>query len=246
MEQGMEEFKKQNVRTTQNDLGGQELPYEKFRRFGPENLTEAELLAIILRTGTANKPALALAKEILKIAKFPRNGLLGLYDLSLEELMEIKGIGEVKAVKLKCLTELSMRLSRANASRELTMNQPETVAEYYMEKLRHLQTECVYLACFDAKSQLISEKKLSDGSVNRSLISPREIFIEALSAKAVHIILIHNHPSGDPTPSGSDIELTRSVYHMGEELSIPLSDHIVIGDNLFFSFRQNGLLPFLT
>lgn len=228
-------MKKENIANR-----NQELPYEKFLQLGPESLTEAELLAIILRTGTANKSAMELSREILSLSRSPKQGLLGLYDLSLEELMSVKGIGEVKAVKLKCLTELSMRFSRACARKRLTMNQPETVAEYYMEKLRHLQTECVYLACFDAKSQLLREKKLSDGSVTMSLISPREIFLEALAAKAVHIILIHNHPSGDPTPSKADIELTKRVFSMGEELGIPLSDHIIIGDNTFYSFRRDG------
>lgn len=220
----------------------QELPYERFLRYGPSGLTDAELLAIILRTGTANRTALELARDILALARFPRTGLLGLYDVSLDDLKKIKGIGEVKAIKIKCLTELSMRMAQARASRELTMNQPESVAEYYMEKLRHLRTESVYLACFDSKSQLLSEKKLSDGSVNKSLISAREIFMEALEAKAVHVILVHNHPSGDPTPSRDDVAMTQKVHHVGAELGIPLSDHIIIGDNSFFSFKSNGLL----
>ena len=220
----------------------QDLPYEKFMHLGPESLTDAELLAIILRTGTSKKSALELAKEVLGLAKFPRTGLLGLHDLSLDEIMKVNGIGEVKAVKLKSLTELSMRFSRACASRELTMREPATVAEYYMEKLRHRMTECVYLACFDSKSQLIMEKKISEGLVNMALISPREIFIEALAARAVSIIVIHNHPSGDPIPSGMDQAITQRLRHMGAELGIPLVDHIIIGDNSFFSFHHEGWL----
>ena len=220
----------------------QDLPYEKFMRFGAENLTEAELLAIILRTGTKDSSALQLAEKVLALAKYPREGLLGLYDVTLEELMSIKGIGMVKAIKLKCLTELSMRISRACAKRGLCFTNSKTVAEYFMETLRHRDTECVILVCLDSKCQLLHEKKLSDGSVNMSLISPREIFIEALHSKAVNIILVHNHPSGDPTPSKSDKELTENVRLLGEKMDIPLLDHIIIGDNRYTSFKELSYL----
>ena len=219
-----------------------ELPYERFLRFGAENLTEAELLAIIIRTGTKEKSALELAREVLELARYPKEGLLGLYEVSLEELMEIKGIGEVKAVKLKCIAELSMRMSRMDAKKGQMLNSASQVAEYFMEKLRHRDTECVYLLCLDAKGQLIREKKLSDGSVNMALISPREIFLEALKDKAVSLILVHNHPSGDPTPSRSDRELTENVAKVGNQMDIPLLDHIIIGDNRYTSFREQKFL----
>jgi len=219
-----------------------ELPYERFVEFGAENLTEAELLAIILRTGTADCSALMLADQVLALSKYPREGLLGLYDLSLEELMSIKGIGKVKAVKLKSLAELSMRMSRATARQSLCFEEPSTVAAYYMEKLRHRETECVMLLCMDAKGKILSEKKMSEGSVKMSLISPREIFMEALSSKAVNIILLHNHPSGDPSPSTADIEITHNVRDMGLVLDIPLLDHIIIGDNRYLSFREAAYL----
>lgn len=220
----------------------QDMPYEKFLRFGPESLTEKELLAIIIRTGTRDKSALELAGQVLGLAKYPRDGLLGLYDVSLEELQSIKGIGMVKAVKLKCLAELSMRLSMARARDGLIFQKSGTVAGYYMEKLRHRGTECVVLICLDAKGQLLREKKLSEGSVNMSLISPREIFLEALSAKAVNIVLIHNHPSGDPTPSKADFEITRNVKELGSKMEINLLDHIIIGDNRYTSFREASYL----
>lgn len=220
----------------------QDLPYEKFIRFGAENLTESELIAIILRTGTKDSSALQLAEKVLALAKYPREGLLGLYDVTLEELMSIKGIGIVKAIKLKCLTELSMRISRATAKQGLCFTNSQTVAEYFMEMLRHRNTECVVLVCLDAKCRLLHEKRLSDGSVNMSLISPREIFLEALQCKAVNIILIHNHPSGDPTPSKSDKELTENVRLLGEKMDIPLLDHIIIGDNRYTSFKELSYL----
>lgn len=221
-----------------NTRQGFDMPYERFLRFGAENLTDRELLAIILRTGTKDVNALELAGQVLSLAKHPREGLLGLYDVTLEELMQIKGIGIVKAVKLKSLTELSMRISRTTAKEGLLFTCSSTVAEYFMEKLRHRETECVVLVCLDGKGQMIAEKKLSDGSVKMSLISPREIFMEALKCRAVNIILVHNHPSGDPTPSRADRELTKNLLELGEKMDIPLLDHIIIGDNRYTSFKE--------
>lgn len=219
-----------------------DMPYEKFKYLGPEALTERELLAIILQTGTKDKTVLELAGEVLALSKTPREGLLGLYDVSLEELMEIKGIGFVKAVKLKCLTELSMRISRSSVKEGLLFNSAHLVAQYFMEKLRHRDTECVVLLCLDTRGRLLEEKKLSDGSARMSLISPRQIFLEAIHAKAVNIILVHNHPSGDPTPSLADIELTHNVYVLGQMMDILLLDHIIIGDNRYASLKELGEL----
>ena len=217
-----------------------ELPYERFKRFGPENLTEIELLAIILRTGTKDNHVLQVAEEVMSLARYPKEGLLGLYDVTLEELMSIRGIGEVKAVRLKCLTELSMRMSMAKAREGLNLTSSGQVAAYFMEKLRHRETECVVLACVDAKGQLICERKLSEGSVNMSLISPREIFLAALESRAVNIVLVHNHPSGDPTPSLADRVLTGNVRETGERIGIRLLDHVIIGDNCYVSFKERA------
>ena len=218
------------------------LPYERFLRFGPESLTESELLAIILRTGTKDKSALVLAQEVLALAEPSREGLLGLYDIPLERLQEINGIGEVKAVKLKCITELSRRSASATAREQICMQRPKTVADYYMEQLRHRRTECVVLASVDAKGHLIGDSVMSNGSATMSLISPREIFMEALKRQAVSVILIHNHPSGDPSPSRADTELTGQVAAAGQLLGIPLLDHIIIGDNRYMSFREKELI----
>lgn len=217
-------------------------PYEKFLAYGPKMLTESELLAIILRTGTNNISALELAEEVLKHARPPRVGLLGLYDISLEELKNIKGIGEVKAVKLKCLTELSMRISKATAAEAMVVQDSGSVAEYFMEQLRHEETETVILVSLDVKGRILRESVISRGSVRMSLISPREIFLEALASKAVSIILVHNHPSGDPTPSCHDIALTEAVQTVGEMIEIELLDHIIIGDNRYTSFKEQALL----
>lgn len=220
-------------------LNQAQLPYERFLRFGPESLTEAELLAIILRTGTREKSALQLAEEVLKLFRYPNDGLDGLYRVTLEELLGIKGIGEVKAVKLKCLAELSLRISQAAAQKGICFTKSGQVAAYFMERMRHKDTECTLLLCLDSKGQLLKESKMSEGSVRMALISAREIFMEALEWKAVNIILLHNHPSGDPNPSQSDIRVTLDIREMGDKMNIPLLDHIIIGDKSYISFMEN-------
>ena len=217
-------------------------PYEKFRRFGVESLTEAELLVVILRCGTKKKDAESLAARILSLSPTGKDNLLGLHHLSMEQLLAINGVGEVKATQIKCVMEFCSRVAKAKAHEELAFDRSGTVASYYMESMRHRTRECVLLLCLDAKGQLIREKKLSDGSVNMALISPREIFLEALKDKAVSLILVHNHPSGDPTPSRSDRELTENVAKVGNQMDIPLLDHIIIGDNRYTSFREQKFL----
>ena len=235
----MKEKQKAGLQENQK-TGSQELPYERFLRFGPEYLTEAELLAIIIRTGAPGESAVQVAEQVLNLASYPKEGLLGLYNVTLEELMSVRGIGEVKAVKLKCLAELSKRICSASAKEGITFTSSDQVAGYFMEQLRHKDTECVVLACVDAKGQMICEKQLSLGSVKMALISPREIFMEALRCKAVNILLVHNHPSGDPTPSRSDVELTENVREIGKKIDRPLLDHIIIGDNRYISFKEKS------
>ena len=223
-------------------LKNQNLPYERFLRFGPEHLTESELLAIILRTGTKDANALKLAEEVLSLAKYPKEGLLGLYDVSLEQLMKIKGIGLVKAVKLKSLTELSMRISCARAGRGICFTCSGMVAEYYMEEFRMKKQEHMMLIMLNTKSRLIAEKIIFKGTVNASIVSPREIFVEAVNQEAVYIILLHNHPSGDPTPRREDIALTKRIKEAGNLMDIKLLDHIIIGDHRYVSFAEKELI----
>lgn len=209
---------------------------------GPEALTDSELLAIILRTGTKEKTALELAEEIISLSKFPREGLLGIYDIPFQKIMEIKGVGEVKAIKVKCIAEIALRINSATAKDGLIITKPETIAAYFMEKLRHRRKECVIMVSLDAKCQILHESLLSSGSINMSLISPREVFLEALKNDAVNIILLHNHPSGDPKPSNCDLEITKCIWEMGEKLGIMLLDHIIIGDNSYVSFKEYGYI----
>ena len=219
-----------------------EKPYERFLAFGPGALTDAELLAVILRTGTRGSDAVEISARILELGKSPRNGLLSLYDLDIRDLMKIPGIGEVKAVKLKCLAELAKRMHEAGLKRGFTANSPSVVAEFYMERLRHEKNECVLLLSLDSKGKVIRESVISRGSVKRSFAPVRDILMEALDAEAVNIILLHNHPSGDPSPSGDDKTLTEKLHSICIQADIPLIDHIIIGDNTYFSFKESGFL----
>ncbi len=218
------------------------MPYERFLKYGAESLTDAELLAIILRTGTKDKNALELAFDVLHLQENMQGKLIGLHQISLEELMRLPGIGEVKAVKIKAIGELAIRMSRQSLRDVRKFDGPDKLAEYYMESMRHYTTECVLLIMLDNKGHLLGEKQISKGTVNASLISPREIFILALKFDASSIILIHNHPSGDSTPSKPDRMITKQICECGKLMNIPLIDHIIIGDNTYSSFHELGLL----
>lgn len=226
------------ITNRQNKNITSEMPYEKFIRFGAGSLTEAELLAIILRTGTKDNSAVALGQQILEKS----GSLIGLYNTGLNSLMELKGIGQVKAVKIKCIAELSRRMAKECAKEGLTFNSPLTVATYYMEELRHEKREKVMLILLDSKGLVLKEVILSTGTVNASLISTREIFIEVLQAEAVGIVLLHNHPSGDPMPSSNDKYITSQIMKGAELLDVVFVDHIIIGDNRYYSFKEKNLL----
>ncbi len=225
---------------TMKELPAEERPYEKCLKHGPEVLSDAELLSVIIRTGTRQDSSLSLSRKILEAGE---EGLLGLLHRSLPELMEIRGIGPVKASQLLCIGELSRRIWRQAASGEaLSFHSPEAIAGYYMEEMRHREQEELRVMFFNTKQVLIKELLLSRGTVNASLATPREIFIEALRYRAVSLILVHNHPSGDPAPSREDAAFTKRVRLAGELMGITLLDHIIIGDNSFMSLKERGML----
>ena len=224
-----------------NDICKNERPYEKCLEHGAVSLNDTELLAVLLRTGVKGLDVLKLAQYLLG-PNCGDDGILNIHNLTLEELKSIKGIGNVKAIQILCLSELAKRLSKANAKGGLTFELPSSVAGYYMEEMRHQKQEHIKLLMLNSKSKLLGESDVSKGTVNASLISPRELFIEALNKQAVSIILLHNHPSGDPTPSKTDILLTKRVKEAGDLIGIELLDHIIIGDNCYSSFAENKLL----
>ncbi len=228
---------------TINTIPESERPYEKCIACGPDHLTDTELLAVMLRTGSVGENALALAQRILYDPDMSSvKGVARLTQGYVREWMHLRGIGQVKAVQLVCLAELAKRISRTSYTDRLTLSSPSCVAETYMEGMRHLRQEIIKVVFLDSKTKKMGECDISKGTVNASLISPREIFIQAVHYDAVFILVLHNHPSGDPTPSQADIDLTNRIAYAGQMLGIPLADHIVIGDRCYFSFEEHGLL----
>lgn len=226
---------------TIKNLLKEERPYEKCGRFGAGSLTDIELLAVLLRSGTQGGNALETAKKVL----YPdgvQGGLSRLPSCTKEMLLRIPGIGEVKAVQILCLCELARRMAKEKAKEPLSFDRPETIARYYMEDMRHLKQEELKLLMLNTKSRLIGETVLTKGTVNMSVISPRELFIEALQKNAVMIILLHNHPSGDPEPSREDILVTKRIKKAGELIGITLIDHIIIGDRAYASLAEKGMI----
>lgn len=218
-----------------------ERPYEKCLKNGPSALSDAELLAVILRAGTRGVTSIEMAREILGRSKV-KSDLLGLHYLTVPELCQIRGVGMVKAVQIQCITELSRRMAKASAGEGRTFTNAHAIADYYMEDFRHLEQERVLLLMFDTKGALLHEQVISIGTVNQSCVSPREIFLKALEYHAVYVILMHNHPSGDVTPSPEDHMLTKRVWEAGNLLGIELMDHIIIGNQCYLSFREQGIM----
>lgn len=221
------------------NLPESERPYEKFLHSGPSSLTDAELIAVIIKSGTSGRTAMEVARDLLT---YRQRNLLNLYEYSFDELCHFKGIGRVKAIQLKCITELSGRIARTQRGYHIQMSSPATVADYYMEQMRHRKEEALWAAFFDAKCNFLGDSEISVGSVNYAYVSPRDVFRKALECNAVFLILLHNHPSGDPTPSEDDRHVTRRIISCGELLGVELADHIIIGDNCYFSFKEEHII----
>ena len=231
-----------------------ELPYEKFLQKGAESLTDAELLAILLRTGPdpgpnapqahLDCPALALAEQVLALPRGSRSGLAGLPFLSPAQLTKVRGIGEVKAVRLCCVAELARRLSLSCRTQLPAFPDPAAAASYCRPLFEGEDgaVERVILLLLDSKGRLIREKILAVGTVNSAPVSPREVFLQALKYQAVHFILLHNHPSQDVTPSREDAEITERLARLGNLMQLTLLDHIIVGGANYFSFREACLL----
>ncbi|WP_202630819.1 RadC family protein [Pallidibacillus pasinlerensis] len=220
------------------DFPKDERPRERFIKHGPESLSNQELLAILLRTGTKAESVLQLAQRLIKEFE----GLRMLKDATLEELTKIKGIGEAKAIQILAAVELGRRINSLSNEERYSIRSPEDGANYVMEEMRFLNQEhfvCLYL---NTKNQVIHKQTVFIGSLNASIVHPREVFREAFRRSAASIICIHNHPSGDPTPSREDIEVTRRLKECGRMIGIEILDHIIIGDKRFVSLKEKGYL----
>jgi DNA repair protein RadC len=223
------------------DMAHEEKPCEKMIESGTEVMSDAELLAVILRCGTRDMSAIQLSQLLLNSHPVYK-GLAGLNYMSFKSLTDIPGIGKAKACQIMALTELSRRMSSNSFKSDISLDSPSSVASYFMEKTRYLTRERLYALFMASNNSVIKEKLLSTGTINSSLVSPREVFVEALECNAVNVVLIHNHPSGDPQPSTEDISISKRIKSMGNELGIKLLDHVIIGDMRYVSLKEMGLI----
>lgn len=220
------------------DFPIEDRPRERLIQHGAASLSNQELLAILLRTGTKSKSALQLANKLL--AQF--DGLLWLKEAALEEIMGIKGIGKVKAVQIAAAIELGRRIGNLTYNDRYIIRSPEDGANYVMNDMRFLTQEhfvCLYL---NTKNQVLHRQTIFIGSLNASIVHPREVFKEAFRRSAASIICFHNHPSGDPTPSREDIEVTNRLVECGKMMGIEILDHLIIGDNKYVSMKEKGFI----
>ena len=219
-----------------------DLPYERYVKFGPEKLSDSDLMAMIIRTGTGKSSVYDIAGKLLSLDYVRNEGLCGLFKLTQSSLCQIDGIGDVKASQIICIIELAKRLYISKASQSVSFDKAASIANYYMYRFKSLMQEQIVIAYLNTKLKLITDEIISIGTVNSSILSPREVYIKALRNNAVYIILLHNHPSGDPTPSREDKAVTLQLKNCGQLLQIPILDHIIIGENNYFSMREHGLI----
>lgn len=219
------------------DLPVLERPREKLIYYGSNSLTNEELLAIILKTGTSKTSAKMLASEILVHIK----DITNLKSITMKELISIKGIGKAKASYILAMVELSKRINSSNMVINNTkFTNPKIIFNYYKDRFKELKQECFYAVYLDASKKIIEDKLLFMGTVNKSIVHPRNIFKQACLLDASSIICIHNHPSDNVLPSKEDINITNSLIEIGNLFNIPVIDHIIIGTTKYYSFYENG------
>lgn len=218
------------------ELPETERPYEKLELYGERNLSNAELLAIIIKTGTKSETSVQIAQKILKLNYDPQTGDLNfLRNMSLQELMQIKGIGRVKAIQLKAICELAIRMCKPSNYKKIKVQSTSDLANIVIEEMRFEKREIVKLFLLNAKNEILKEINIALGGTSSVNISVKEIVGEALKINAPKIILVHNHPTGDPTPSETDIHFTDKLYNAAMIFDVELVDHIVVGGGKFKS-----------
>jgi DNA repair protein RadC len=220
------------------DVPLEERPRERMLQYGPATLNHSELLAILLRTGTVSESAVYLAQRVLKEV----GGLRNLVSFSLDELMKIKGIGAAKAMQIKAGLELGKRVSKASFGERMVIRSPEDVSLFMMEELRYEVKEKFVVIFLNTKNHVIGHEVLSVGTLNSTVVHPREVFRAAIQRSCSAIICVHNHPSGDPTPSREDVEMTQRLHEAGSIVGIDVLDHVIIGDQTFVSLKEQGMM----
>ena len=222
-----------------NQLPVGEKPREKLLRDGPEGLSTVEVLAVILGTGTQSKSVMDLASEVLAM---DARGLRYLAECSPEELKKVSGMGEAKVCMLMAALELGKRLSCLPAEERVRIKCPDDIANLFLERLRYEKKEHFKCLLINSRGEILEEHEVSIGDLNSSASHPREVFSPAVRRSAGSVAFVHNHPSGDPSPSDADIDSTRRLVEAGNLLGIPVIDHIIIGDGTYISMKGLGYI----
>lgn len=217
-------------------------PFEKCEVSGPELLSDAELLSVIFRSGSNKKRITEISRSIIDLCE-QYGGLAFLDRIPREELLALHGVGRIRAVQLKCLGELSKRIAEKKRSNQLTrINSPEDIYRYFLPALKNLEAEELWVLMLDGKNNIIRQLEIAKGSSNSCAVPVREILKNALKYGAASIALIHNHPSGDPEPSDEDIWVTKKFDEASRYVDLNFIDHVIIGDNCYYSMLGNGYL----
>lgn len=224
--------------TTIHSIPEEERPRERLLRHGQEALSLADLLAILLGTGTRGKSVLLLAQEML----LQFGGLAGLLEASIEELKQVKGIGDAKAIQLKAAFGIAQRSVKDSLVAKPGLHTPDQAYAIAQQVIAHEKQEVLLVLLKDIKGRLIHQEKVSIGTLSEVLVHPREVFYPAVRHKAFSIIVAHNHPSGDPTPSQADLELTGVLLQSSRVMSIRLDDHLIVCPQSYVSLRERGVL----
>ena len=217
------------------DMQKEERPRERLIKNGAAALSDSELLAIILRTGSRQENVINLSQRLLS-----EYNLKQLSTINIAQLMNIHGIKESKAAQIAACFEIARRLESFNEEVKPKVNSPEDVYRRIYPRMREQKKENFIELCLDTKNQIIREETISIGSLNANVVHPREVFKTALAVSAAHIIVAHNHPSGDPTPSREDIEVTKKLIEAGQIIGVDVLDHVIIGDGRHFSMKEAG------
>lgn len=215
-----------------------EMPREKLMRYGKQSLSTAELLAILLRTGSVDKSSVGLAYDLLSI---DRQGLRYIAECTPEELASVKGVGKAKACQILAAIELGRRVASIPQEKKISVKSSADIADLFLEKLRYEKQEHFICLMLNAKGEVLEEREVSVGDLSSSLTHPREVFAGAIRRSAGSVAFIHNHPSGIPDPSQDDIDTTKRLIEAGKILGIPVLDHVVIGDGTYVSMKARGL-----
>jgi len=216
-----------------------ERPREKLEVYGAETLTNAELLAIVLQSGSREDTAVGLGHKIINMFD---HGLEGLSDVTLEELKQVKGVGTAKACQITAAVELGKRVNRCEKKILGQMNSPKKVADFFLSEMKHLNKEKFIVVFLNTKHMITSYEVISIGSLNASIVHPREVFNRAIKKSAAFIILVHNHPSGNPRPSEEDKVVTDRLKQVGIVVGIKVLDHIIVSSEGYYSFKEMDLI----